>query len=132
MDVTFAETSNSSAVIAFDWWRNRQEKPDAAQYLIRLMKSVRAQTSIFTLLLGNNWPAFKGTLESRTRTLRNQVALVFWIPVCPSPREARSGYPGLFSASLAISARDRFLSARATKTLVPCLPESSLANQSRL
>ena len=37
------------------------------------------------------WPAFKDTLELRTRTLQNQVALVFSIPVCPSPREARSG-----------------------------------------
>ena len=29
------------------------------------------------------WPAFKGTLELRTRTLQNQLALVFSIPVCP-------------------------------------------------
>ena len=37
------------------------------------------------------WPAFKGTLELRTQARRGQVALVFSIPVCPSPREARSG-----------------------------------------
>ena len=53
------------------------------------------------------WPAFKDTLELRTQTLRNQIALVFSIPVCPSPREARSGQPGFFSAASAISARDR-------------------------
>jgi hypothetical protein len=44
-----------------------------------------------------------------------QAAFVFSIPVCPSPREARTGQvdekPSLhlfFSASSAISARDRF------------------------
>jgi hypothetical protein len=49
--------------------------------------------------------AFKGTLELRTQTLGNQVALVFSIPVCPSPREARSGQMVFFSASSAVSAR---------------------------
>jgi hypothetical protein len=50
------------------------------------------------------WPAFKATLELRTRTRQNHVALVFSIPVCPSPRGARSGQPGFFSAISAISA----------------------------
>jgi hypothetical protein len=45
-------------------------------------------------------PAFKGARELRTQALRNQVALVFSIPVCPSPREARSGQSGFSSVLL--------------------------------